>query len=131
MEDLELNDQNSLEHSLEVYLEHADELALNVVDMWAKTLDAEDKAFFAQEVKNIMHKCSEYRIAKSVADSRRHSNMLSPAEAQAEQEARMALAMACKALDDKWMERMTSPIACGCDASGKPAIIPQATTVRS
>lgn len=92
---------------------------MKVVELGAQLLDAGDGEPFAEDLKEVMEKCSAYCVAKRVADDSRSLNILSTVEAQTEQEARRAFAIACKALDDKWAELMLSPVACACDASGK------------
>jgi hypothetical protein len=113
-----LKNQNSLEQSLEKYLEQADELAVKVMNLETQMLCGWDQVCLIESVKDVTEKCSAYRVAKRAADHCRDLNILSAEEAQTETETRLAFAAACKALDDKWTELMLSPIACGCDASG-------------
>lgn len=119
MEDAALKSRNSLEQSLEIYLERIDDLVVKVVNSGEQMLEEPEHVFFAEDVKDVVEKCAAYRVAKRAADHCRDLNILSADEARMEGETRMAFAAACKALDDKWTELMVEPIACGCDAGGK------------
>ena len=89
---------------LEEYLEHADELAQNVVDAWALNTEAGNSSFLTEQSKELFDKAYRYRLAKRLVDNHREHNMLSDADVAEEKAARQAFAEGYKALHEKHAE---------------------------
>ena len=83
---------------LEFYIEHAEELAQNVVNHWGANFDAQEK--LPDEFKDLLAETFPFREAKTLADNHRQFNMLTPQDEAKEKETRVAFAKAFKLLDD-------------------------------
>ena len=78
--------------SLEECFGHAEELAQQVVDVWASNVGAGHGAHLTADFKALFEKANAYRNAKRVVDCHRESNCLSRSEAAEETETREAFA---------------------------------------
>jgi hypothetical protein len=87
--------------SLEKCLEHADELAQEVVNAWGIQVDAGNAAHLTPDFKVLFEATCRYRNAKQLADNHREFNFLSEREAAEEIAAREAFATAYRDFADK------------------------------
>jgi hypothetical protein len=70
-------------YPIEEYVEHADELAQEVVNFWGMTVKDGDGATLAEDFMAVFEKACEYRNAKKIADNHRRANILTePVEAE-------------------------------------------------
>ncbi len=87
--------------SLEKYLEHADELAQDVVNAWGSNVSAGNASKLTPDFKALFETACRYRTAKQIADNHREFGMLSEQWAAREKEAREAFARAYKDFREK------------------------------
>ncbi len=87
--------------SLEKYLEHADDLVIDVVNAWALHVSAGNAVHLTADFKVVFEKANRYRTAKQTADNRREFNHLSEHEAAEEKTTRESFAKACKNFMEK------------------------------
>ena len=91
-------------HALEKYLQHADELAQEVVHAWVVNAKAGNSEYLTPEFKDVFDKAFEYRQSKKIADNHRDFNILTEEDSTAERTSREIFATAYK----RWMERQMS-----------------------
>jgi len=87
--------------AIEEYLERANELTQEVVNVWGVNMQAGNAALLTDEFKAVLDKACRYRMAKEVADNHREFNILSQRDAADETGTRQAFAEAYKILWDK------------------------------
>jgi hypothetical protein len=80
-------------------MEHADELAQEVVNAWAANMQADNAGSLTDDFKALFDKACRYRHAKG--DNQRQSNMLREPDRAEEEAKRRAFAEAYKAFDEK------------------------------
>lgn len=85
---------------LEHYIEHADELAQQVVNVWGTYTTSGDGDKLTPQFKSLFDKACRYRDAKHTADNHRRFSLLTKDEEIEEKETTLAFAEAYKALDD-------------------------------
>jgi hypothetical protein len=81
---------------IEDYIEHADELAQDVVNAWGVNVSAGNSAYLTASFKALFDAADHYRTAKQIADNRREFNLLTEEEADKEQATRASFAQAYK-----------------------------------
>jgi hypothetical protein len=86
---------------LEEYLEHADELAQEVMKVWGPIVQTGHAADLSAEFKALVHKTCLYRDVRGLADNHREHNVLSEQVAAEEKATRQAFAEAYKAFYEK------------------------------
>lgn len=86
---------------IEEYLEHADELAQEIVNAWGVNMRAGNGAFFTDEFKVVFDKACRYRNAKNDADNHRQVNVSSEGDAAEETATRQGFAEAYKTFWEK------------------------------
>lgn len=79
---------------LEDYIEHADDLAQEVVNAWGIHVSAGNAADLTTSFKALFETACQYRTAKQTADNHREFNLLSEAEAAKEKATRESFAEA-------------------------------------
>ena len=87
-------------HALEEYIQHADELAQEVVHAWVVNTKAGNSEYLTPEFKGVFDKAFEYRQSKKIADNHRDFNLLTDEDATAERISRGIFAAAYK----RWIE---------------------------
>jgi hypothetical protein len=87
-------------HALEEYIQHADELAQEVVHAWVVNAKAGNSEYLTPEFKGVFDKAFEYRQSKKIADNHREFNILTEEDSTAERTSREIFAAAYK----RWME---------------------------
>ena len=80
--------------SLEDYIEHADELAQEIVNVWGINLSAGNAATLTTDFKALFEIACQYRTARETADNHREFNFLSEQESTQEKEMRESFAIA-------------------------------------
>ncbi len=80
--------------TIEFYLEHADELAQDVVNAWGVNVDAGNAKLLTEEFKALFELTCRYRAARETADNRRQFNLLGELEAASERKTREAFVRA-------------------------------------
>jgi hypothetical protein len=93
-------------HSLEYCLEHADELAQEVVNAWGVNVDAGNAKLLTDNFKALFEITCRYRTARETADNRRQFNLLNERDATVEKKTREAFARAYKDYEDKTPARL-------------------------
>jgi hypothetical protein len=93
-------------HALEEYVQHADELAQEVVHAWVVNTKAGNSEYLTPEFKAVFDKAFEYRQSKKIADNHREFNLLTEEDAAAERMSREIFAAGYK----RWMEREMSAL---------------------
>lgn len=91
--------------TLDNYMEHADELAQEVVNAWGGNVAAGNAKLLTEDFKNLFEITCRYRTARETADNLRQFNMLSEREATAEKETREAFARAYKDYENEYLSR--------------------------
>jgi hypothetical protein len=86
---------------LKEYLEEADKLAQEVVNVWGINVQSGNAAFLNPQFKALLEKTCLYRDAKRLADDCRKHNVLSDREAAEEKATRQVFAEAYKAFYEK------------------------------
>jgi hypothetical protein len=86
---------------LEKYVEHADELAQEVVNSWGANATAGNTASLSSDFMALFNKACLYRDARKIAQNRREFHILTESEAVEEISARQAFAEAYKAFREK------------------------------
>jgi hypothetical protein len=86
---------------IEDYLEHADELAQEVVNAWGVNMRAGNAAFLTGEFKAVFDRACRYRSAKNGADNHRQVNMLNEQDAAEETATRQGFAEAYRTFWEK------------------------------
>lgn len=87
---------------LEKYLEHADELAQEVVNAWGVNVTAGNAAYLTADFMALFDKTCLYRDAKKVADNHREFNMLTERDAVEEKARRQAFVEAYSTFYEKF-----------------------------
>jgi len=87
--------------SIEWCLEHADELAQEVISTWEAKTEADKPAPVSDDFSALFDKASQYVVAKSNADHRRQFPDLNKIDAVEEQATRQAFAEAYKSYSEK------------------------------
>ncbi len=90
-------------HAFE-YVQHADELAQEVVHAWVVNAKSGNSEYLTPEFKDVFDKAFEYRQSKKIADNHREFNILTDEDAIAERTSREIFAAAYK----RWIEREMS-----------------------
>jgi hypothetical protein len=67
--------------SLEDYIEHADELAQEIVNVWGINLSAGNAATLTTDFNALFEIACQYRTARETADNHREFNLLSEQDA--------------------------------------------------
>lgn len=93
-------------HSIEKYVEHADELAQDVVNFCGPSLMAGHK--LSSELDDLLNKANTHRQWKRLADNHREFGQLTAEAAQEEAEARLDFAKATKAHREKDLQAAAS-----------------------
>jgi hypothetical protein len=93
-------------HALEEYIQHADELAQEVVHAWVVNAKAGNSEYLTPEFKGVFDKAFEYRQSKKIADNHREFTILTEEEVTAERSSREIFAAAYK----RWMDRQMSAL---------------------
>ena len=88
--------------SLEAYLERADELAQDVINVWKVSAPN----FLGPEFRILLHKAFLYETAKEVAERHRAFDILRKRDEVEERAARMAFARAYKIYSDRRAARL-------------------------
>jgi hypothetical protein len=88
--------------SLRKCIEHADELAQEVVNAWGGNVSAGNAARLSPDFKALFEKTCRYRDAKQLADNHRQFNALSEKDAAEEIAARQEFAEAYRDFSDKY-----------------------------
>jgi len=83
---------------LETYLEHADDLAQEVVNAWGINARVGNAASLTPEFGALVDKACRYRMLRQVADNHREFNVLTEQEAAEEKTACQAFVEAYKIL---------------------------------
>ena len=91
-------------HALEEYVQHADELAHEVVHAWIVNTKVGNAEYLTSEFKGLFDKAFEYRQSKKIADNHRQFKILTEEDAAAERNSREIFAAAYK----RWIEREMS-----------------------
>jgi hypothetical protein len=82
--------------TIETYLEHADELAQEVVNAWGVNMQAGNGPLLTDDFNALLDKACRYRDAKGQADNRREFQMLSERDTDTEKATRQEFAAAYK-----------------------------------
>lgn len=82
---------------LEDYIEHADDLAQEVVNAWGINVSAGNAAYLTAPFKDLLETACQYQTAKRIADNHREFNFLTEKEAANEKATRNAFAEVYKA----------------------------------
>ncbi len=93
-------------HALEEYVQHADELAQEVVHAWVVNVNAGNSEYLTPEFKGVFDKAFEYRQSKKIADNHRQFNILTEEDSTAERTSREIFVAAYK----RWTERQMSAL---------------------
>ena len=80
--------------SLEDYIDHADDLAQEIVNAWGISVSAGNAATLTTDFKALFEIASLYRNARETADNHREFNFLSEQESTQEKEMRESFAIA-------------------------------------
>ena len=87
---------------IEEYLEHVDELAQEVVNVWGMYMQSGNSPILTDAFNDLLDKACLYRKTKLVADSHREVGVLSESFAAEEEETRRVFAQAYK---DFWEKK--------------------------
>jgi len=93
-------------HALEEYVQHADELAQEVVHAWVVNAKAGNYEYLTSEFKSVFDKAFEYRQSKRLADNQRQLDVLTEHDAAVEHTTREIFAAAY----ERWMERQMTAL---------------------
>ena len=83
-------------HALDEYVQHADELAHEVVHAWVVNAKAGNSEYLTPEFKDVFDKAFEYRQSRKIADNHREFNILTEEDSTAERTSRQIFAAASK-----------------------------------
>lgn len=87
--------------TIEWYMEHADDLAREVMDSWELKTEADNAEPVSDDFQALFDKASQYRVAKSTANERRQFADLNAIDAVEEKATRQAFAEAYKSYSEK------------------------------
>lgn len=95
--------------TFEFCLEHADELAQEVVNAWAVNVDAGNAKLLTEDFKQLFELTCRYRTSREIADNHRQFDLLSEDEATSEKETRESFVRAYKLYEEEYLNRNSNP----------------------